>query len=102
MTKICSSCEQECVINTESGKFDANGRAGTIQGNLGDVEISECCGEPIEEIDSDLFEYWLDIKKLAKEMKTEYFISDSDPESCNEAFEKGVSPKEFINSKLPF
>lgn len=102
MTTICSSCFEECAINIESGKFDANGPASTIKGNAGDVESSDCCGEPVEEIDADLWEYWADIKKLAAEMEVEYFISECDHESCTEAFENGLSAGEFINSKLPF
>ena len=102
MTIICSACKEECETNIESGAFDADGPTGTIKGNMGDVEVSDCCGESVEEIDSELWEYLADIKKLAKENKTEYFISGCDHESCTEAFENGVSAEQFINSRLPF
>lgn len=101
-TPICLSCLEHCQIRVESGEFDADGQTGTIKGNLGDHEVSDCCSEPVEEVDSELWEYWLEIKKLAKEMKAEYFIRDCDHESCVQAFENGVSAEEFINTRLPF
>lgn len=51
--KICSWCRHPCETRMESGVFDANGPFGTIRGDLGDSEVSDCCGEPIEEIDDD-------------------------------------------------
>ena len=95
MTTICSSCMEICQIRTEPDTFDAHGPRGTILGNLGDVEVSDCCGEPIEEVDSDLFEYWEELKKLAEVNDIEWFVSDY-PERHRESFEDGVPPEEVI------
>ena len=50
---ICSYCRAPCEIRHESGEFDADGPFGTIRGNMGDLEVSDCCGESIEEIDDE-------------------------------------------------
>ena len=48
--KICSYCRAPCETRFESGEFGADGPFGTVKGNLGDLEVSSCCGEEIEEI----------------------------------------------------
>lgn len=48
--KICSYCHEPCEIRSESGVFDADGSTGTIKGNLGNLEVSDCCGEPVEDL----------------------------------------------------
>ena len=99
-TEVCSSCFQACSINTESGDFDAHGPAGTIRGNMGDLGSSDCCGDPVEEIDSDLHAYWLELVKLAADADIEWVVSDY-PADHFQSFEDGVTAREFINSKLP-
>jgi len=66
MTICCSYCKNECKTVIESGDFYADGHSGTIIGSIGDAEVSECCKEPIFDIDSDLFIFWQDIKEMAK------------------------------------
>lgn len=50
---ICSYCRAPCDIRIESGEFTANGMFGGITGNMGDLEISDCCGESIEEVEDE-------------------------------------------------
>ena len=51
--KICTYCRAPCETRFESGQFDADGILGTIKGNLGDLEVSDCCGEPVEDIEDE-------------------------------------------------
>ncbi len=95
-TIICPGCFKVCGTRTESGKFNADGPAGNIQGNFGDEIVSECCGDPVEEIDSDLFQWWLDLKKLAIDRCLEFLVAD--PNSHLEAFEEGYEVEDELGN----
>ena len=95
---ICPGCHLECETRTESGEFDADGPGGTIRGNLGDIEVSECCGNEVEEIDADLHNWWLDLKKLAIEKGVEFLAGD--PETHREYFDQGDSVEDVLEAEI--
>lgn len=95
---ICSSCKFACETGIVSDEFDAHGPGGTIKGNLGDVEVSTCCGEPTEEVDSDLHEWWLALRILAIEQGCEWLAGDQ--ETHRDYFEQDYSPEEAIAAEI--
>jgi hypothetical protein len=88
-----------CETETESGKFDAHGPTGTIKGNMGDLEVSVCCGSSVEEIDDDLHDWWFELRNLAEEKDVEWIISDF-PEDHRDAFEDGDTVEEEFATKF--
>lgn len=93
---ICPGCHLECEKVVESGEFDADGPAGTIRGNHGDIDVSECCGDEVEEIDADLHDWWLDLKKLAIEKELDWLIAG--PEDHIDGFNDGDSVEEELDN----
>jgi len=97
--KMCSSCFVECGERIESGLTAVagthcnNGQSGNF--NQGDNVVSDCCGETIEEIDDDLWEYHQDIKRLAKGDGVLEYLSD-DPAFYRAYFDDGISPFEVV------
>ena len=96
-TNICQACFQECRIEMESGLTAVGGTHANfgIGGNvnMGDVEVSDCHGEEIREVDSDLVEWHRDLIKLA-ESKGKRFMVDEDPEQHKISFDDELSVEE--------
>jgi len=97
---LCQSCFEQCGITFESGDFDYAGTHATYgqggTGNMGDTEISDCCGEEVREVDTDLVEWHGDLMALAakKEIadsKPYKHMVNNDPEKHLEGFGNGLT-----------
>jgi hypothetical protein len=90
--KICSYCfDDDCGSHIEDLSFDHAFGYETV---LGD-EVSDCCEEPMIEIDDELWEYFQDIKIEAKRQGIDEWI-DEDPYVYSECFEDNIEVAEVI------
>lgn len=95
---ICQSCFERCEIVEVDASIDYAGTHCT--GGIGGThhqtdEVSDCCGEPVNDVDEDLVLWHEDLVSLAKKSGVEW-MTHYDPESHKEAFDNGWEVEEEL------
>jgi hypothetical protein len=96
-TTLCESCYEPCSTIPDDGEFDAHGPGGIVTVSRPEIEISDCCGETVKEVDTDLVEWHGDLTKLAKEDGLEWVVN-CDPECHSDLWEEGLSDIEALEN----
>jgi hypothetical protein len=63
------------------------------------TEVSDCCGEKVKDMDTDLIEWHEDVVRLAKKKGQSWQVDDN-PENPDyvDMFEKGFEPEEAFRN----
>lgn len=93
-TNICGSCFGECEIVEAISGWEVP-TAITSDPS----EASDCCGEEVREIDTDLIDWHRDLLRVADAEGQRWTINE-DPEKHKESWEQGLSVEEELNKAI--
>lgn len=95
---ICQDCFEPCEVlrSTDSTDYAGTHCNGGLPGTVSwDITGSSCCEADYKDVDSDLCEWFQDIKALARKNDVDFMLM-ADPEEYKGEFDEGLSPREAL------